>query len=106
MADSEGIAMEVIWARCAAIDKPHVRFVAVSSLRHDNFLLWDSRDVTLSIRYAYRMKAGDRFPMMEVCRRKDARYVVGNGNHRLYAVRRLGLKRVPVIVYDNWLEIG
>ena len=82
--------------------------VAVSSLRHadGNFngrygTGWREYDFKVALRYAKLMASGTLLPLMEVVRRKDGRYEVTDGNHRLYAVRRLGVKKVPVLLFPE-----
>jgi hypothetical protein len=93
----------VMWKRAYAKGEGHVRIVAVRNLRHTSRwhvqVGWHDLDYKDATRYVWLLAQGIRFPMIKVVQGRNGRYVVTDGNHRLYAIRRLGLKRVPVIVY-------
>lgn len=58
--------------------------------------LWDNRDYELAEEYARRMLQGDQFPPIEV--HHDT---IRDGHHRLYAMRKIGLRYVKVIEYKH-----
>ncbi len=60
---------------------------------------WDLWDRQLVKRYASRMKTGKPFTMINVFRWKN-HWCVADGNHRLKACKRLGLKKIPVCCWD------
>ncbi len=80
-----------------------VRSVAVKRLRHTElcFGLWNDKDFALAKRYAHAMLKGSRFPMLHCVSGKKGRIEVCDGNHRLYAVRRLGAKRIHIILWKH-----
>jgi len=96
--------MHVHWKRAYGLSAgATVVQVDVSRLRHLErcFSYWDEYDLADAKRYARLMRRGIRFPIMHTTKRKDGCLEVCDGNHRLYAVRRLGVKRVPVILWKK-----
>ena len=80
-----------------------VTTVSVSQLRHNLGLLpyWNDDDVRDSNSIAKAMKLEVSFSPLEVykVRGKKKVFYVSDGNHRLYALRRLKILRIPVILF-------
>lgn len=77
---------------------------AVSSLRQMYTLA--PVDVAVGRTFARAMRQGKRFPLIHCARRDGDRYrfLVYDGNHRLYALRRLGVRRIPLVLYADIQE--
>jgi ParB/Sulfiredoxin domain len=93
------------WNRPYLPEGGQERVLAVAKLRINAYPR-KARDVYydelgLIQRWARKMRAGRKFPLIEVVPMSKGRYRVVDGNHRFLAWRLTGAKKIPVLLYKG-----